>query len=107
MTNDNRQSSAQRGYGHRWRKARINYLTQHPLCRLCAEIGLSSAATIVDHIKPHKGDLKLFWRKTNWQPLCKRCHDAIKQRQEITGIIVGSTIDGEPTDKQHHWYAKR
>ena len=32
-------------------------------------------ATVVDHIKPHRGDAKLFWDETNWQPLCKSCHD--------------------------------
>lgn len=32
-------------------------------------------ATVVDHIIPHRGDNKLFWDKSNWQSLCKRCHD--------------------------------
>ncbi|WP_368028316.1 HNH endonuclease signature motif containing protein [Paenibacillus sp. DCT19] len=30
---------------------------------------------MVDHIVPHKGDEGLFWDSTNWQALCKRCHD--------------------------------
>jgi 5-methylcytosine-specific restriction protein A len=33
------------------------------------------AASVVDHIKPHKGDKRLFWDMKNHQPLCKRCHD--------------------------------
>ncbi len=33
------------------------------------------AAVLVDHIQPHKGDMTLFWRVDNWQPLCKECHD--------------------------------
>lgn len=33
------------------------------------------AATVVDHIIPHKGDQYLFWDRSNWQPLCKLCHD--------------------------------
>jgi 5-methylcytosine-specific restriction protein A len=33
-------------------------------------------ATDVDHIKPHKGDMTLFWDRTNWQSLCGPCHSA-------------------------------
>jgi len=32
-------------------------------------------ARIVDHVIPHRGDQELFWDTSNWQPLCKRCHD--------------------------------
>ena len=32
-------------------------------------------ATVVDHIVPHRGDKKLFWDQSNWQPLCKEHHD--------------------------------
>ena len=29
----------------------------------------------VDHIIPHKGNMKLFWDSdNNWSPLCKSCH---------------------------------
>lgn len=33
-------------------------------------------AEVVDHIVPHRGDEKLFWDESNWQALCKRCHDS-------------------------------
>ncbi|MEO4040348.1 HNH endonuclease signature motif containing protein [Hoeflea sp. CAU 1731] len=39
-------------------------------------------AKVVDHIIPHKGDRKLFWDRSNWQPLCTPCHSSKKQRQE-------------------------
>ena len=32
-------------------------------------------ATVVDHIIPHRGDDALFWDQSNWQALCKKCHD--------------------------------
>jgi 5-methylcytosine-specific restriction protein A len=32
-------------------------------------------AEVVDHIKPHKGDMTLFWDENNWQSLCKMHHD--------------------------------
>ena len=35
--------------------------------------------TDVDHIKPHRGDLKLFWDRSNWQALCHR-HHSMKTR---------------------------
>ena len=31
--------------------------------------------TVVDHIVPHRGDQQLFWNQSNWQALCKPCHD--------------------------------
>ncbi len=57
-----------------WRKAARRFLSRNPLCSDCAELGAVVAATQVDHITPHKGDLKLFWHRKNWQPLCQTCH---------------------------------
>jgi 5-methylcytosine-specific restriction endonuclease McrA len=47
----------------------------HPLCEECLGHGVAMPATVVDHIVPHRGDPKLFWDRSNWQALCKRCHD--------------------------------
>jgi len=71
-----RGSAAKRLYGHRWRKARAAYLRRHPLCVICEAAGRVTASTTVDHIIPHKGDRALFWDRTNWQALCKPCHDS-------------------------------
>jgi len=65
-----RGTAAQRGYGAKWRRARAGYLSQYPICVRCGDI-----ATVVDHITPHRGNMQLFWDPTNWQPLCKTCHD--------------------------------
>jgi 5-methylcytosine-specific restriction enzyme A len=70
-----RGSSASRGYGFRWQKAREAYLGRHPLCAQCLALGRIVPATVVDHIVPHKGDHELFWDSGNWQVLCKPCHD--------------------------------
>jgi 5-methylcytosine-specific restriction enzyme A len=64
-----RGTPSQRGYGHKWRKARTYYLSHHPLCVRCGD-----GATVVDHITPHKGDMGLFWDSSNWQSLCAPCH---------------------------------
>lgn len=71
---ERRASAAKRGYGRRWQKARIGFLTKHPLCIMCLAKGRSEPATVVDHIKPHKGDMTLFWDRSNWQPVCTVCH---------------------------------
>lgn len=70
-----RKSASERGYNNRWRKARKRFLKQNPLCVHCKEDGKLTRATVVDHIKPHRGDMTLFWDESNWQPLCKKCHD--------------------------------
>jgi 5-methylcytosine-specific restriction protein A len=49
---------------------------------MCRGAGRIEAATIVDHVTPHKGDRRLFWDKSNWQSLCKPCHDRDKQSLE-------------------------
>lgn len=70
-----RTTSSGRGYNSKWRKARSRYLKAYPLCKLCKQQGKLVKATVVDHIIPHRGDEQLFWDESNWQPLCKSCHD--------------------------------
>ncbi len=70
-----RGGSAERGYDARWRKARLLYLKQHPLCTACQAEGKIVPATVVDHIIPHRGDQQLFWDQGNWQALCDRHHN--------------------------------
>lgn len=69
-----RESSTARGYGYKWQQARAGYLAKHPLCIKCQARGLVVAATDVDHIEPHKGDMAVFWDRSNWQALCGPCH---------------------------------
>ena len=83
-----RGSAASRGYDSRWQKARKRFLIQHPLCVECQRQGFIVAASVVDHVAPHKGNYKLFWDESNWQPLCKRCHD-IKTATEDGGFGNG------------------
>ena len=65
-----------------WVNPRRSFLADHPLCAVCQAEGRLVGATIVDHIIPHKGDLTLFSDQTNWQPLCKRCHDQKTARED-------------------------
>jgi len=70
-----RENANQRGYDSRWRSARAQYLRRNPLCVKCLEAGKTEPSTVVDHVIPHRGDQKLFWDQSNWQALCKSCHD--------------------------------
>jgi len=60
-------------------------------------------ARIVDHIRPHRGDLGLFWDSNNWQSLCWTCHSSTKQRSEKSGHLRGSDVHGQPLDPAHAW----
>ncbi len=80
-----RGSASQRGYGYKWQQASKGFLKAHPLCTRHELRGDVVAAEVVDHIVPHRGDMDLFWKRANWQPLCKRCHD-IKTAVEDGGF---------------------
>jgi 5-methylcytosine-specific restriction endonuclease McrA len=77
-----KEGSTARGYGYRWQQYRQTYLMSHPLCVRCHALGSVVAATVVDHVTPHRGDAALFWDEQNHQALCKPCHDSAKAREE-------------------------
>lgn len=77
-------TSTERGYGYKWQQAREGFLRSHPLCVYCQREGRVTAATVVDHAIAHRGDMALFWDKSNWQSLCGPCHSSVKQREEAS-----------------------
>ena len=54
-----------------FRRLRAAYLNTHALCAHCQR----AAATVLDHVRPHRGDTLLFWDQSNWQALCVTCHN--------------------------------
>lgn len=74
---------------------------------MCAQRGDTTAATVVDHIQPHKGNSRLFWQQDNWQPLCAPCHDGPKRAAEQSGVLRGCDERGFPLDpiKRAEWIA--
>ncbi|OPY74936.1 MAG: HNH endonuclease [Syntrophorhabdus sp. PtaU1.Bin153] len=86
----------------RWRKRRARQIVEHPLCAMCEQQGRVTAATIADHVVPHRGDAEKFWNG-ELQSLCATCHSARKQMQEKHGYSQGCDVDGNPTDDQHPW----
>ncbi|QQN73943.1 HNH endonuclease signature motif containing protein [Croceicoccus sp. YJ47] len=100
---DDRRKTAERGYGSKWQRERLVFLDQHPLCERCEADGRVEAATVVNHRIPHKGNMKLFWDRSNWEATCKRHHDSDIQREERSGVVKGNGRDGRPTDPCHPW----
>ena len=80
-----RGTPAERGYDSKWRRSRTYFLAAHPLCVMCEREGFITAASVVDHITPHKGNPDLFWSRSNWQPLCAAHHNRDKQSIERGG----------------------
>lgn len=66
-------------------KLRPEQLLREPFCRECAKSGVRTYATVVDHVRPFRGDWTLFTDPGNLQSLCKSCHDrktALEQAQD-------------------------
>ena len=79
-------SAAGRGYGSAWRKASKQLLQAHPLCEECQKQGKYTKATVVDHIIAHRGAERLFWDRSNWRVLCKRCHDRKTMTEDASSV---------------------
>lgn len=82
-----------------WRTRRAELLMDEPLCRYCARQGRVTAATVADHVVPHRGDVELFHGEL--QPLCAACHSRVKQVEENGGHIGAVDLDGYPIDSAH------
>jgi 5-methylcytosine-specific restriction enzyme A len=83
-----------------WRRRRTAQLATEPLCRYCQAIGHTRAATVVDHIIPHRGDWSLFI-EGELQSLCKSCHDSVAQAKDTHGHHGMIGADGFPVDQAH------
>lgn len=71
----------------RWRALRLVILERDSwTCRQTGALLIGRApapnSPVVDHIRPHRGDLALFWDPDNLQAVAKGWHDTEKQRQE-------------------------
>lgn len=91
----------ERGYTYQWQQSSKLFLEHNPLCKLCLQRGVVSAATLVDHVIPHKGDMTLFWCVDNWQALCNDCHNTEKKEIETLGFSTSVGLDGWPMDARH------
>lgn len=67
-----RGSAASRGYDESWRKESKAWLASlgSPLCAC----GCGRLANMVDHKIAPKGNMRLFWDRSNWQPYHFTCN---------------------------------
>lgn len=82
---EQRGSSAERGYGMRWRDVRDRYLKGHPTCERCGR----NKAEVVHHIVPKRqggSDDPI-----NLQALCTLCHAQVHAK---LGTLFGASPYG-------------
>lgn len=65
---------------YNWKNASLHFLGENPTCFWCG--GFSN---VTDHIRPHRGDHRLFLDPLNWQPMCAGCHN-LKSWLETKGL---------------------
>jgi hypothetical protein len=69
----------------------------------CAQAGNVVLGYHVDHVKPHKGNLALFYDPQNLQTLCTPHHNGSKRREERRGFATACDAQGRPLDPNHPW----
>lgn len=79
----------------KWQRIRKAQLSREPLCRYCTQMGRVVAATVCDHITPHRGNATAFYAGP-FQSLCATCHSGAKQQLEKSGVLRGCGVDGYP-----------
>jgi hypothetical protein len=76
----------------KWKHKRRYQLTAEPLCRMCAQLGKHTPATVADHIEPHRGDPEAFWANELQSRLRKRagiCGDVRWMARHSMRLIRG------------------
>lgn len=54
-----------------FKRKRKVFVETNPWCAMCKKL---CNPPHLDHIVPHRGDVRLFWLVSNWQTLCDVCH---------------------------------
>jgi hypothetical protein len=73
----------------RWQRLRKRQLEAEPLCQFCLERGIVTAANVVDHVVPHKGDWTAFVTG-ELQNLCEPCHKSLNGKSSCAAIAATS-----------------
>jgi 5-methylcytosine-specific restriction endonuclease McrA len=83
-----------------WRRRRAHQLLCEPLCKMCLARGVTTPATIADHVVSHGGDWNAFILG-ELQSLCEPCHNSLKRRLDQDGFVSDVDDDGWPIDPRH------
>jgi hypothetical protein len=67
---------------------------------MCLKENKLEAATVIDHIEPHRGDVNKFWLG-KLQSLCLPHHNVTKLQIETRGYSSDIGPDGYPRDPDH------
>lgn len=86
----------------RWREKALAQFAAHSLCSRCSTDHRPVAASVANHVIPHKGNETLFW-EGELESVCAPCHDGAIRSEEARGHRIGMTIDGRPKDPKHPW----
>lgn len=86
-----------------WARLRAQQLRDEPLCKYHNQMGEVVAATVVDHVKPHRGDRNLAFDSDNLQSLCEGCHNVHADAKDRGKPVAGCDADGYPLDPDHAW----
>lgn len=81
-SNSRQQTTAERGYDHRWRKLSEKIRAEEPLCVDCLEKGKVTPAEHCHHKIKIKDAPALRLDRDNVVPLCIACHDERTKRGE-------------------------
>ena len=73
-------STVERGYDNAWNKLSLRVRTEHPLCEVCIETGIVTAATEVHHKVSIEEAPWLRLERSNLMCLCNACHKGIHAR---------------------------
>ena len=76
-----------------YRALRRMVLAAEPLCRICAANGFTVAAEELDHIERVVDRPDLAFAVSNFQPLCRPCHE--KKTAGERKRIKGATLEGD------------
>lgn len=94
-------STNQRIRGRRLQRIRDRHFRLRPLCVYCSARGLIRRATQLDHIVAIDNGGEDV--DSNRQGLCDECHEA-KTRRDLGQVQrSGASVDGMPSDPNHHW----
>ena len=73
-----------------WRAHTLKFLKINEKCYACGK-----ESEVVDHLQPHRGDVKLFTKPDNMIPLCHKCHNtvtALFDKRHVEGKSIGPKL---------------